>query len=65
MSGKRYKKIIKIFKMHNGYARSKDILAEGIHPRNIKSILDKGIAIKVKNYSKIIYKRSAYAGLYL
>jgi len=48
MSSKKHKKIIKIFKMHNGYARSKDILAKGIHPRNIKSILDKGIVIKVK-----------------
>ncbi|MFZ3386592.1 MAG: type IV toxin-antitoxin system AbiEi family antitoxin domain-containing protein [Candidatus Hydromicrobium sp.] len=46
---KKHKKIIKIFKIHNGYARSKDILAEGIHPRDIKSILDKGIIIKVKN----------------
>ena len=65
MSSKKHKKIIKIFKMHNGYARSKDILAEGIHPRDIKSILDKGIVTKVKNYSKIIYKYSACAGLYL
>ncbi len=46
---KKYKKIIEIFKNHNGYARSKDILAEGIHPRDIKDILDKGIIIKVKN----------------
>ena len=64
-SNKKHEKIIKIFKMHNGYARSKDILAEGIHPRDIKSILDKGIVTKVKNYSKIIYKHSACAGLYL
>ena len=49
MSSKKHEKIIKIFKMHNGYARSKDILAEGIHPRDIKNILDKGIVIKVKN----------------
>lgn len=49
ITGKKHKKIIKIFKTHNGYARSKDILAEGIHPRDIKSILDKGIVIKVKN----------------
>jgi len=49
MMNEKYKKIIKIFKMHNRYARSKDILAEGIHPRDIKSILDKGIVIKVKN----------------
>jgi len=52
MLNKKHKKIVKIFEMHNGYARSKDILAEGIHPRDIKSILDKGIAIKVK---KIFY----------
>ena len=49
MSSKKHKKIIKIFKTYNGYARSKDILAEGIHPRDIKSILDKGMVIKVKN----------------
>ncbi|MDO9581394.1 MAG: type IV toxin-antitoxin system AbiEi family antitoxin domain-containing protein [Bacteroidales bacterium] len=49
MIDKKHKKIIKTFRMHNGYARSKDILAEGIHPRDIKSILGKGIIIKVKN----------------
>ncbi len=46
---KKYKKIIQIFKTHKGYGRTKDILAKGIHPRDIKSILDKGIVIKVKN----------------
>ncbi|KPJ63424.1 MAG: hypothetical protein AMS15_00250, partial [Planctomycetes bacterium DG_23] len=46
---KKYEKIIKIFKVHNGYARTKDIRAEGIHPRDIKNILDKGIVMKVKN----------------
>jgi len=65
MSSKKHEKIIKIFKMHNGYARSKDILVKGIHPHNIKSILDKGIVIKVKNYSKIIYKYPVCVGLYL
>jgi len=49
MVSKKHEKIIKIFKIHNGYARSKDILAEGIHPRDIKSILDRGMVIKVKN----------------
>ena len=44
-----YEKVVKIFKVHNGYARSKDILAEGIHPRDIKNFLDNGIVIKVKN----------------
>ena len=48
MMDKKYKKIIKIFRMHNEYARYNDILTEGIHPRDIKSILDKGIIIKVK-----------------
>jgi len=47
--GEKYKKIIKIFKNHNGYARSRDILAKGIHSRDIKDILDAGIIIKVKN----------------
>jgi predicted transcriptional regulator of viral defense system len=49
MMNRRYEKIIKIFKVHNGYARSKDILSEGIHPRDIRSILEKGPIIKVKN----------------
>jgi predicted transcriptional regulator of viral defense system len=48
ITDKKHKKIIKIFKSHNGYATSKDIRAEGIHPRDIKSILDEGIIIKVK-----------------
>lgn len=46
---RKYEKIIKIFKSHKGYARSKDILTQGFHSRDIKSILDKGIVIKVKN----------------
>lgn len=43
------KKIIKIFEAHNGYARTKDILAEGVHTRDIKVIMDRGIIVKVKN----------------
>ena len=42
------KKIIKVFKVHNGYARSKDILTEGIHSRDIKKIVDEGKVIRVK-----------------
>jgi predicted transcriptional regulator of viral defense system len=49
MMNRKYEKIIKIFKVHNGYARSKDILSEGIHPRDIRSMLEKGLIIKVKN----------------
>jgi len=62
---KKHEKIIKIFKIHNGYARSKDILDKGIHPCNIKSVLDEGVIIKMKNYPIIIYKHSVCAGLYL
>ncbi len=43
------KKIIMIFKKKNGYARSKDLLGAGFHSRDIKSILKKGLIIKVKN----------------
>jgi predicted transcriptional regulator of viral defense system len=46
---KKYKKIINIFKSHKGYARSKDILVRGFHSRDIKSMLDKGMVVKVKN----------------
>ncbi|OIO74620.1 MAG: hypothetical protein AUJ85_05300 [Elusimicrobia bacterium CG1_02_37_114] len=46
---KKQEQIVKIFKIHNGYARSKDILANDIHSRDIKSILEKGLIIKVKN----------------
>ncbi|MBP7795981.1 MAG: type IV toxin-antitoxin system AbiEi family antitoxin domain-containing protein [Elusimicrobiales bacterium] len=43
------KQIISIFKTHKGYARSKHLLSNGIHPRDIKSMLIKGLVIKVKN----------------
>lgn len=46
---KKHEQIINIFKVHNGYVRSKDILAKGIHPRDIKFVLVKGLIIKVKN----------------
>ncbi|MGC9125491.1 MAG: type IV toxin-antitoxin system AbiEi family antitoxin domain-containing protein [Caldisericaceae bacterium] len=45
----KYRKIVEIFKEHNGYARSKDILANGIHSRNIKNALEEGLITKVKN----------------
>jgi len=46
---KKHEQIIKIFKTHNGYARSKDLLAEGVHSRDIKSILENRLIVKVKN----------------
>ena len=45
---KKDERIYKVFKTHNGFARTKDILAAGIHPRNIKRIRDKGQIIRVK-----------------
>jgi predicted transcriptional regulator of viral defense system len=41
-------KIYKIFKEHKGFARTKDLLSAGIHPRDIKRITEKGLAIRVK-----------------
>jgi len=46
---RKHEKIVKIFRSHNGYARSKDILAGGIHPRDIRSMLGNELIIKVKN----------------
>ena len=43
------KNIIEIFKSHNGYARSKDIVANGIHSRQIKNMVEEGNIVKVKN----------------
>ena len=42
------KKINKVFKKHGGFARTKDILAAGIHRRDIKRIRDEGRIIRVK-----------------
>jgi len=41
-------KINKVFKEHDGFARTKDILAAGIHRRDIKRIRDEGRIIRVK-----------------
>jgi len=41
-------KINKIFKKHNGFARTNDILAAGIHRRDIKRMRDEGRIIRVK-----------------
>ena len=35
--------INKVFKRQGGFARTKDILAAGIHTRNIKRIRDEGL----------------------
>lgn len=45
---KKDEKIYKVFKTHNGFARTKDILAAGIHTRNIKRAREKGQVIQVK-----------------
>lgn len=41
-------KIYKIFSTRNGFARTKDILAAGIHRRDIRRIRDEGWIIRVK-----------------
>jgi len=45
---KKDERIYKVFKTHNGFARTKDILAAGIHTRDIKKIRDEGRIIRVK-----------------
>jgi predicted transcriptional regulator of viral defense system len=40
--------INKIFKKQSGFAKTKDITAAGIHPRNIKRIRDGGQVIRVR-----------------
>jgi predicted transcriptional regulator of viral defense system len=42
------KKINKVFKKHGGFARTNDILAAGIHRRDIKRMRDEGWIIRVK-----------------
>ncbi len=49
MNNKKQNNIIDIFKSHNGYARSKDILANGFHSRKIKEMVEGGNIVKVKN----------------
>lgn len=45
---KKDEKIFKVFRTHNDFARTKDILAAGIHSRNIKRAREKGQVIQVK-----------------
>ncbi|MFO7929321.1 MAG: type IV toxin-antitoxin system AbiEi family antitoxin domain-containing protein [Candidatus Humimicrobiaceae bacterium] len=45
---KKERKIKKVFKEHDGFARTRDILAAGIHSRDIKRIKDEGKIIRVK-----------------
>lgn len=41
-------KIYKVFKEHKGFARTKDILSAGIHHRDIKKFMSKGLIQEVK-----------------
>ncbi len=45
---KKDERIYKIFKAHEDFVRTKDILAAGIHPRDVKRIRDEGQIIRVK-----------------
>lgn len=42
------REMYKVFKAHDGFARTKDILASGIHRREIKRMRDEGRIIRVK-----------------
>ena len=45
---KKDERIYKVFKKHKDFARTKDILAAGIHTRNIKRARERGQVIQVK-----------------
>lgn len=45
---KKDERIYKVFKKYKGFVRTKDILAAGIHTRNIKRLRDAGQIIRVK-----------------
>jgi len=45
---KKDERIHKVFKKHKGFARTKDILAAGIHTRNIKRVREKEQVVQVK-----------------
>ncbi len=45
---KKDERIHKVFKKHKGFARTKDILAAGIHSRDIKGVRDAGQITRVK-----------------
>ena len=45
---KKDERIYKVFKKHNGFARTKNILSAGIHSRDIKRARDAGQIIRVK-----------------
>jgi len=45
---KKDERMYEVFKTHKGFARTKDILAAGVHTRNIKRARGKGQVIQVK-----------------
>lgn len=48
MNDMKDKRTKKTFRVHNGFARTKDILKAGIHPRDIRSMADEGRIVRVK-----------------
>lgn len=51
--------VIRFFENHYGYARMKDLKAHGIHTREIKNLLEKGMIEKVKPG---LYRLSSLSG---
>lgn len=45
---KKDERMYEVFKTHKGFARTKDILAAGVHTRNIKRAREKGQVVQVK-----------------
>ena len=48
MTGQKYQKIRQIFRANKGYARTGELLAKGVHPRDIRAMVDEGLISKVK-----------------
>jgi predicted transcriptional regulator of viral defense system len=56
-------KIVKIFREHNGYARTRELKSAGIHTREIASALREGLIQKIKRglYKLVNYPRDNYS----
>ena len=49
LQAEKYEKIAEVFREKNGYARTRDLKARGIHQRDINMVLVDGLLIKIKN----------------
>lgn len=49
INSQKYKRVLEIFKKNGGYGTTKELVAEKVHSRNVKKLLDEGVINKVKN----------------